>query len=87
MRSGDCLVLFVGTAPAAEVSLLNTAKKFNFPYVTFRWVGGAITNYPIISKRIEYLKKLRTDFATGALKNIPKRNDWSLSGKCTAWKK
>ncbi len=78
LRSGDCLVLIVGTAPAAEAAVTNTAKKFNFPYATFRWVGGAITNYPIISKRIEYLKKLRADFASGALEKYTKKERLEL---------
>lgn len=63
----NALVLLVGTEPAAESSITRLAKKFNFPYVTFRWVGGAITNFKIIAKRIEYLKKLRSDLASGAL--------------------
>lgn len=78
MRNGNCLALFVGTAPAAEASLTRVAKKFNFPYATFRWVGGAITNYPIISKRIEYLKKLRSDFAGGALEKYTKKERLEL---------
>ncbi len=61
------LVLLVGTEPAAETSLTALAKKLGIPYVTTRWVGGAITNFKIIAKRIEYLKTLRTDLASGAL--------------------
>jgi small subunit ribosomal protein S2 len=61
------LVLLVGTEPAAEASLTALAKKFDMPYVTTRWVGGAITNFKIISKRVEHLKQLRTDLASGAL--------------------
>jgi small subunit ribosomal protein S2 len=65
----NAIVLLVGIEPGAEPGVLRLAKKYNFPYVTFRWVGGAITNFKIISKRIEYLKKLRTDLASGALVN------------------
>jgi small subunit ribosomal protein S2 len=61
------LVLFVGIEPSAEVTVMRLAKKYKFPYVTFRWVGGALTNFKIISKRVEYLKKLRSDLASGAL--------------------
>lgn len=78
LRGGNCLVLFVGTVPAAEASVLRVAKKFNFPYATFRWVGGAITNYPIIAKRIEYLKKLRSDFASGAMEKYTKKERLEL---------
>jgi small subunit ribosomal protein S2 len=61
------LVLLVGTEPAAEASITALAQKLGIPYVTTRWVGGAITNFKIINKRIEHLKQLRTDLASGAL--------------------
>jgi small subunit ribosomal protein S2 len=61
------LVLLVGTLPAAEVAITELAKKHSLPYVSTRWVGGAITNFNIIAKRIEHLKNLRTDLASGAL--------------------
>ena len=60
----NALVLLVGTETAAEASVTRLAKKFNVPYVVSRWVGGTITNFKIIAKRIEYLKKLRSDFAS-----------------------
>lgn len=61
------LVLLVGTQPAANASIAALAAKFNMPYVTTRWVGGAITNFRIIAKRVEHLKQLRADLASGAL--------------------
>jgi small subunit ribosomal protein S2 len=66
VRQGG-LVLLVGIEPSAETVILQLAKKFNFPYVTYRWVGGAITNFKIILKRIEHLKQLRSDLGSGAL--------------------
>jgi len=77
VRSG-ALVLLVGTMPAAEASVANLAKKFNLPYVSFRWVGGAITNFKIVGKRVEYLKKLRTDLASGALEKYTKKERLEL---------
>lgn len=74
----NVLVLLVGIEPAAEASVMRLAKKYNFPYVTFRWVGGAITNFKIISKRIEYLKKLRSDLASGALDKYTKKERLEL---------
>lgn len=72
------LVLLVGTEPPAEPSVLRLAKKFNVPYVTARWVGGAITNFKIIEKRIDYLKKLRSDFASGAMEKYTKKERLAL---------
>jgi small subunit ribosomal protein S2 len=67
------LVLLVGTEPAAEASVTALAKKLSIPYVTTRWVGGAITNFNIINKRVEHLKQLRTDLASGALNKYTKK--------------
>ena len=67
------LILFVGTEPAAEVPILAVAKEFEMPYVTVRWIGGTITNFKIISKRVEHLKKMRSDLATGALDKYTKK--------------
>src|SRR3989344_5635913 len=61
------LALFVATQPAAEGEVLRIAKKLRSPYVTTRWPGGAITNFKVISGRIEHFKKLRSDLASGAL--------------------
>jgi small subunit ribosomal protein S2 len=67
------LMLLVGTEPAAETSVTALAKRIGVPYVTTRWVGGAITNFKIIAKRIEHLKQLRTDLASGALDKYTKK--------------
>jgi len=72
VKSGG-LLLVVGTQPPAEESVLKLAGKFNLPYVVTRWAGGTITNFKIISKRIEYLKKLRSDLASGALDKYTKK--------------
>lgn len=64
---GGGLVLLVGTQPPAEEGVLKLAKKFGLPHITTRWAGGTITNFKVISKRIEYFKKLRSDLASGAL--------------------
>jgi small subunit ribosomal protein S2 len=74
----NALVLIVGTEPAAELGTIALAKKYGYPYVTMRWVGGAVTNFKIISKRIEYLKKLRADFASGALEKYTKKERLEL---------
>ncbi len=72
------LILLVGTEPAAEASILRMAKEFGLPHVTTRWVGGAITNFSIIAKRIEHLKKLRGDLASGAFEKYTKKERLEL---------
>ena len=65
VRNGG-LPLFVGTSPAADAEIERIAKEFSLPYVILRWVGGTLTNFKIMSRRVEYLKKLRADLASGA---------------------
>jgi small subunit ribosomal protein S2 len=72
------LALLVGTQPPAEEEIIRVATKFGLPYVTTRWAGGTLTNFKIVSKRIEYLKKLENDFATGALEKYTKKERLQL---------
>lgn len=72
------LVFLVGTQPAAEEGIKSLASRFGLPCVTNRWAGGTMTNFKILSKRIEYLKKLRSDFAAGALQKYTKKERLQL---------
>jgi small subunit ribosomal protein S2 len=53
------IVLFVGTKPEAKQQIIETALALNMPYVGERWVGGALTNFSEIKKRITKLLDLR----------------------------
>lgn len=57
--------LFVGTQPASEEGLLKLSAEFTLPAVTVRWLGGTLTNYKVISKRLDYYKKLKIDWKSG----------------------
>ena len=72
VRNGG-MGLFVATEPAAETAIIALAKKFSMPYVSNRWIGGTITNFSIIAKRVEHLKKIRADLASGALDKYTKK--------------
>jgi small subunit ribosomal protein S2 len=52
-------ILFIGTKPEARQQVVETALALNMPYVSERWVGGALTNFPEIKKRIVKLLDLR----------------------------
>ena len=72
--------------PGGGNECFGAREEFNFPYVTFRWVGGAITNFKIIENALS-TEEVRTDFASGALaRNIPRKNAWRWSAKCTGLK-
>src|SRR6266481_1031439 len=61
------LVLFVGTQPAAQAPIQKLAEEFTMPFVVNRWLGGTITNFKVLSLRVQHLKKTRADLASGAL--------------------
>ena len=72
VRNGGS-ILVVGTEPEAEEAIRGLAERFKLSYVTNRWAGGTLTNFKIISKRIEYFKKLVSDMAKGALEKYTKK--------------
>jgi len=51
-------VLFVGTKKQAQEPIASQATRVGMPYVTERWLGGMLTNFNTISKRISRLKEL-----------------------------
>ncbi|RSX56086.1 ribosomal protein S2 [Bifidobacterium dolichotidis] len=51
-------VLFVGTKKQAKDAIAEQATRVNMPYVSERWLGGMLTNFQTVSKRVERLKEL-----------------------------
>ena len=53
-------VLFVGTKKQAQEAIAEQATRVGMPYVNQRWLGGMLTNFQTISKRIGRLKELES---------------------------
>jgi len=51
-------ILFVGTKKQAHQPIIEQAARVGMPYVTERWLGGMLTNFPTVYKRILRLKEL-----------------------------
>ncbi|UJH70813.1 30S ribosomal protein S2 [Ornithinimicrobium sp. INDO-MA30-4] len=51
-------VLFVGTKKQAQESIAEQSTRVGMPYVNYRWLGGMLTNFGTISKRLSRLKEL-----------------------------
>lgn len=66
-------ILFVGTRPAARKAILEAAEKTGMPYFTERWIGGTLTNFKVISKRVEYMEQLEREKASGEMEKYTKR--------------
>lgn len=75
------IVLFVGTKPEARDVIKNTALSLNMPYVNTRWIGGTLSNFTEIKKRIAELEKYNKDMAEGSLEKYTKKERVVMSKK------
>jgi len=60
--SGD-KILFVGTKKQARAIIEREAENVGMPYVNNRWLGGTLTNFSTIAKRIKYFNELSERFS------------------------
>ena len=72
-------ILFVGTQTAVKQKIEEIAQKYDFPYVTIRWLGGTLTNFKTLSERIKYLKELEEKQQSGAWNSFTKKERHNLS--------
>lgn len=66
-------LIFVGTKKEACGPIERIAKEFNLPYVAERWIGGTMTNFKEIRKRIDRLVDLKDQEAKGELSKYTKK--------------
>ena len=67
------VVLFVGTKPEAKEATKNAAESLGMPYVTERWIGGTLSNFTEIKKRILELENYQKDSKEGGLDKYTKK--------------
>jgi small subunit ribosomal protein S2 len=67
-------VLFVGTKKQAQEAVSEQATRVGMPYVNQRWLGGMLTNFPTMLKRIQKLRELESmDFDDVAASGLTKK--------------
>jgi len=66
-------VLFVGTKKQAQDSIKEEAQRVGMHFVNARWLGGMLTNFKTIKKRIERLEQLRKMEEDGTFELLPKK--------------
>ncbi|QBP17945.1 30S ribosomal protein S2 [Acetilactobacillus jinshanensis] len=71
--SKGAVVLFVGTKKQAQNTIHDEATRCGQYYVNHRWLGGTLTNWVTIHKRIVYLKKLKKMAKDGTFDRLPKK--------------
>lgn len=71
-RSGK-KVLFVATKKQAKEIVAEKVKAVNMPYVTERWPGGMLTNFPTIRKAVKKMASIDKMATDGTFSNLSKR--------------
>ncbi len=75
--NGDS-ILFVGTKKQAQEAMKEEALRCNMFYVNVRWLGGMLTNFKTIQKRVVRLHELETMETDGTFDVLPKKEVMSL---------
>lgn len=73
LGSAGKVVLFVGTKPEAKNAIKSVAESLDMPYVVERWIGGTLSNFIEIKKRITELENYQKDSAMGELDKYTKK--------------
>lgn len=72
-------LLFVGGKNEASAIIKSAADEIGAPYVAGRWIGGTLTNFKNIRKRIDRLEKLMSERESGELEKYTKKERLLLS--------
>ncbi len=67
------IVLFVGTKRQAQETIMREAERAGMPFVSQRWLGGTLTNFQTIRRRVKYLRNLENRKAHGELELMIKK--------------
>jgi small subunit ribosomal protein S2 len=77
-RSGR-KVLFVGTKKQAQEVIAAHAQEVGMPYITERWAGGMLTNFPTIRKAVKKMSQIDKMTTDGTLDNVSKREKLQIA--------
>ncbi|MDY4663786.1 MAG: 30S ribosomal protein S2 [Alloprevotella sp.] len=72
-------VLFVATKKQAKEVVAEKATSVNMPYVTERWPGGMLTNFPTIRKAVKKMANIDKLMSDGTYSNLSKREILQIS--------
>ncbi|GAC1416316.1 MAG: 30S ribosomal protein S2 [Actinomycetota bacterium] len=74
-------ILFIGTKKQAQDAIRQEAGRCNMPYVNQRWLGGMLTNFETIKKRLDRLRELDAMDATNGFDVLPKKEVLKLKAE------
>jgi small subunit ribosomal protein S2 len=72
-------ILFIGTKKQAQDPIQSYAEKAGMPYINQRWLGGMLTNFETIGKRVAKMQEYRRMRASGEFDAMPKKEALLLS--------
>lgn len=72
-------VLFVGVKPESRNAIIETAQALHQPYVTERWIGGILTNFSEIKRRIQKLEEMKENRVSGEYEKYTKKEQILLT--------
>jgi len=76
-------VMFIGTKKQAQESIAEQATRVGMPYVNQRWLGGMLTNFQTVHKRLLRLKELESMEQTGGFEGRTKKEILMLTREMT----
>ena len=76
-------ILMVGTKKQAQDTIVTEAERSNSLHISNRWLGGTLTNFKTIQKRIDYLVDLETRRDQGDFENLTKKESLKIDEKIT----
>src|SRR5215212_1341200 len=72
-------IMMVGTKKQAQESIAEEATRVGMPYVNQRWLGGMLTNFSTVHKRLQRLKELEDMEQTGMMAGLSKKEQLALT--------
>jgi small subunit ribosomal protein S2 len=72
-------ILFVGTKRQAQEVIAEQAQRVGMPFVNQRWLGGMLTNFQTVHKRLQRLKELEDMEQTGVMAGLSKKEQLGLT--------
>jgi small subunit ribosomal protein S2 len=72
-------IMFVGTKRQAQEPIAEQAQRVGMPYVNQRWLGGMLTNFQTVHKRLQRLKELEDMEQTGVMAGLSKKEQLGLT--------
>jgi len=80
-------IMFVGTKKQAQEAIADEAGRVNMPYVNQRWLGGMLTNFQTVHKRLQRMKELEAMEQTGGFEGRTKKEILMLTREKTKLEK